>query len=149
MSEALLIELLDKVEQLTPAEQKRLARHAEWLSGMPQLKNKVGHRLEDILAYAETIVRIVEKHGATNARLYGSTVRGESRPDSDVDIVVDLSGKKLGAWFPAGLNVELSELLGRRVDVVTFDGLIEPAKAAVLKEAIPLCAQMPSASMTS
>jgi len=149
MNEALFLELIEKAERLTRDEQQRLGRHIEWLTNRPEAKNRVGHRLEDILPYQEAIVQIVEKHGATNARLYGSVVRGESRPDSDVDIVVDLTDKPHSMLFPVKLIHELEELLGRRVDVVTFSGLRDSAKSDVLKEAIPLCARMPNASAIS
>ncbi|MEO1623266.1 MAG: nucleotidyltransferase family protein [Cyanobacteria bacterium J06632_3] len=149
MSEALFLELMEKAERLTRAEQKRLVRYVDWLTNCPKAKNRVSHRLEDILPYQADIVRIVEKHGATNARLYGSIVRGESRPDSDVDIVVDLSDRPQSMLFPVRLIRELEELLGRRVDVVTFSGLRDSAKADVLKEAISLCAQTSNASAIS
>lgn len=36
------------------------------------------------------ILKIAKRHGATNVRIFGSTVRGESGPKSDLDILVDL-----------------------------------------------------------
>ena len=65
---------------------------------------------------------IAARHGAYNVRVFGSTVRGEAGPESDVDLLVDV-GPTHSRWFPAGLILDLEELLGRGVDVVTEDAL--------------------------
>jgi len=85
----------------------------------------------------EEIRRIAEKHGAKNVRILGSTSRGDARPDSDVDLLVD-TGPETSSWFPAGLVLDLEEALGRRVEVVTEKGLDPLLKDRVLREAIPL-----------
>lgn len=78
-----------------------------------------GERIEDMVrAKREEILSIAARHGATNVRLFGSVARGESGPDSDVDFLVDV-GPETTPWFPGGLIVDLEDLLGRRVDVVT------------------------------
>jgi predicted nucleotidyltransferase len=38
------------------------------------------------------ILRLAEKYGARNVRVFGSVARGEARPDSDIDLLVELSG---------------------------------------------------------
>ena len=63
------------------------------------------------------ILRIAERHGAYNVRVFGSVARGEAGPDSDVDLLID-AGETVSPWFPGGLVLDLEELLGRRVDVV-------------------------------
>jgi predicted nucleotidyltransferase len=83
------------------------------------------------------ILVIAAKHGAYNVRLFGSVARGEADEASDVDILVD-AGPKTSSWFPAGLVIDLEELLGCEVDVVTEGGLRPRIKDRVLKEAIPL-----------
>ena len=65
---------------------------------------------------------IAARHGAYNVRVFGSTVRGEAGPESDVDLLVDV-GPTHSRWFPAGLILDLEELLGRGVDVVTLHQL--------------------------
>jgi uncharacterized protein len=83
------------------------------------------------------ILRIADRHGATNVRVFGSMARGDAGPDSDVDLLVDvLPGHS--RWFPGGLLAELEQLLGRKVDVVEPEGLHWYVRDRVLAEAIPL-----------
>jgi hypothetical protein len=91
---------------------------------------------ELLKAKREEILRIAAQHGAHNVRIFGSAVRGEARPDSDLDVLIDLEpGRSL--LDHAGLLVDLERLLGRKVDVVTERGLRARVRERVLKEAIP------------
>jgi predicted nucleotidyltransferase len=83
------------------------------------------------------IQRIAAKHGATNLRLFGSVARGDARQDSDIDLLIDTAAVT-SAWFPAGLILDLEDLLGRRVEVVTEKALRPDLREYVLREAIPL-----------
>lgn len=85
----------------------------------------------------EEILRIAEQHGAYNVRVFGSVVRGEESEGSDVDLLVKV-GPNPSSWFPAGLILDLEELLGRKVDVVTEDGIYWLLRRRILKEAKPL-----------
>jgi uncharacterized protein len=67
----------------------------------------------------EEILAIAEKHGACNVRGFGSVARGEADEKSDIDLLIDYSLDKVTPWFPAGLMLELQDLLGRKVDIVT------------------------------
>jgi len=85
----------------------------------------------------QEILSIAHRHGARNVRLFGSTARGESRSDSDVDLLID-TAEVTSPWFPAGLIEELESLLGRPVDIVTADALHWLLRRRILKEARPL-----------
>jgi uncharacterized protein len=85
----------------------------------------------------EEIRRIAAKHGAKNVRVFGSVALGEAGSKSDVDILVD-TGPETSSWFPAGLVLDLEEILGCRVEVVTENGLNPHLKERVLQEAVPL-----------
>ena len=85
----------------------------------------------------DEILRLAVKHGARNVRLFGSVARGEDRPDSDVDFLVE-AGPTTSSWFPAGLILDLEETLGRRVEIVTDRGLNPYLRDQVLREAVPL-----------
>lgn len=70
-------------------------------------------------------------------RIFGSVARGESGKDSDVDFLVEM-GPGRTPFFPGGLQADLEDLLGCKVDIVTEDGLHWYIRERVLKEAIPL-----------
>ena len=79
------------------------------------------------------ICAIAAKHGARNIRVFGSVARGDARPDSDVDFLVDMApGRTL--LDLGGLLMELRDLLGVNVDVVTEHGLKPRIRERVLKE---------------
>jgi uncharacterized protein len=83
------------------------------------------------------ILQVAAQHGARNVRVFGSVARGEARPDSDVDVLVELeTGRSL--LDLGGLLMDLQDLLGREVDVVTEPGLRDRIRERVLKEAVPL-----------
>lgn len=85
----------------------------------------------------EDIRRIAAKHGASNVRIFGSLARGEATEASDVDLLVEV-GAETSSWFPAGLVLDLEEILGRKVEVVTEKGLNAHLRERVLQEAVPL-----------
>lgn len=85
----------------------------------------------------EEIIGLAARHGALNVRVFGSAARGESRPDSDVDFLVDLeSGRTL--FDLGGLLTDLRALLGCKVDVITEKALRPRIRERVKREAVPL-----------
>lgn len=90
----------------------------------------------------EQILAIAERHGAVNVRLFGSVAHGNARPDSDVDLLVDVRGP-VDSLFPAGLISDLEDLLGHRVDVVPEYLLVSQLRPAVVASAIPLDSPLP------
>jgi predicted nucleotidyltransferase len=86
----------------------------------------------------EQILEIAAKHGAYNVRVFGSVLRGEETPESDIDFLIDYDLEKITPWFPGGLLMDLQDLLGRRVDVLTERGISPLIRDQVLAEAKPL-----------
>jgi len=83
------------------------------------------------------ILAIAGRHGAKRLRIFGSVARGEAKPDSDVDFLVDLeAGRSL--LDLGGLLMDLQDLLGCKVDVVTEKGLRPRFRERVIREAVPL-----------
>ncbi|MBI3801349.1 MAG: nucleotidyltransferase family protein [Deltaproteobacteria bacterium] len=93
--------------------------------------------LELLRQKREDILRVAAKHGAYNVRVFGSVARGEARPDSDIDLLIE-KGPTTSSWFPAGLVLDLEEVLGRRVEVVTERALHPYLRDRVLREAVSL-----------
>lgn len=85
----------------------------------------------------DRILELAAKHGACNVRVFGSVLRGEANPESDVDFLIDL-GENLSPWFPVGLIHDLEELLEHRVDVVTEKSLHSFIRDRAVQEAKPL-----------
>ena len=85
----------------------------------------------------EQILKIAAKHGARKVWVFGSVARGEADERSDVDFLVEMEpGRSL--LDMGGLLMELRELIGRDVDVVTERGLKPRIPARVLREAVAL-----------
>jgi predicted nucleotidyltransferase len=83
----------------------------------------------------DRILEIAAHHGAFNVRLFGSVARGEETEDSDIDFLIDYDPTKTTPWFPGGLLMDLQDLLGRKVDVLTEDGVSPWIKERVFSEA--------------
>ena len=83
------------------------------------------------------IIRLAERHGAKNLRIFGSMARQEDTAHSDIDFLVDVSEHR-SPFFPGGLIADLEDLLGKKVDIVTENGLHWYIKERILNEAVPL-----------
>ncbi len=93
--------------------------------------------LEDLRARRDEILMIAARHGACDVRVFGSVVRGDATPTSDVDFLVRMEpGRSL--IDRARLLVELRELLGCAVDVATESSLRPRVRERALREAVPL-----------
>ena len=85
----------------------------------------------------EAILRICTEHGARNVRVFGSVARGEAKESSDIDLLVEFEpGRSL--LDHAALWLELQDLLGCKVDVLSDRGIKPRIRERVLREAIPL-----------
>ena len=85
----------------------------------------------------EEVLALTARSRAVNVRVFGSALRGEDRDGSDLDLLVDpLPGTTL---FDLGaLQVDLEELLGVRVDLLTPGDLSSKFRERVLREALPV-----------
>jgi predicted nucleotidyltransferase len=92
---------------------------------------------EALRSHREKIRRIVEMHHARNARVFGSVLSGDDTEDSDLDLLVDpLPGATL--LDLGAIQIELEEMLGLPVDVLTPGDLPARFRAKVLEEALPI-----------
>ena len=79
------------------------------------------------------IISVLKKHGVVKASLFGSYVRGEQTTVSDIDILVELEENK-SLLDLIRLEMELSEVLGRKVDVLTYGSLNSLIKDTIISE---------------
>jgi uncharacterized protein len=92
-----------------------------------------------ISAHREDLQESLNRHAATNPRLFGSVARGDATSESDIDIIVDLlPGGANPLMRLAGLSEEFRLILGRDVDVVAVDLLKSPVAKAALDNAIAI-----------
>jgi len=90
------------------------------------------------LALKRAAVReLVSRYKVANPRVFGSILQGADQEDSDLDLLVDtLPGVTL--FDLGGLQIELEELLGVQVDLVTPTDLPAKFREQVLAEARPV-----------
>jgi predicted nucleotidyltransferase len=90
-----------------------------------------------IQAHREELLALARRRGLTRLRVFGSMARGDADESSDVDLLVALPPKVSGLAL-GGLLMDVRELLGRRVDVVTEASLPPGMRESVMASAIEL-----------
>jgi len=89
--------------------------------------------LEALQAHEAELRRLGVRHAA----VFGSLARGETRPDSDIDVLVDLDpDRPMGIFEYARLKLYIGELLGGTGDVVNRKTLKPLLRDAILREAV-------------
>ncbi len=76
---------------------------------------------------------ILKRQGITKAAFFGSVARGEATKKSDVDVLVRFKGQK-SLLDLVGLQFELEEKLGRKVDLLTYNSIHPLLRDIILKE---------------
>lgn len=84
-------------------------------------------------AIKKKILPILKRQGVTKAALFGSAARGKMKKRSDIDILIKFRGDK-SLLDLVRLQFELEEKLGRKVDVLTYDGIHHLLKDIILNE---------------
>lgn len=79
------------------------------------------------------MIPVLKRHGVIKAALFGSIVRGEAKKNSDIDILVKLARNKTLLDL-VGLQLELQDKLGKKVDVLTYNSIHPLLKDIILNE---------------
>ena len=101
---------------------------------LPQMSTMT---LDDRRQRRGEILEVARRRGVVRVRVFGSVVRGEASESSDIDFLVDLESGR-GLFDLGGLLMDLRELLGHDVDVVTESGLRPRMVERVLADAVEL-----------
>ncbi|MGH2752546.1 MAG: nucleotidyltransferase family protein [Actinomycetota bacterium] len=88
---------------------------------------------------AKKILRIASHYGVTSARVFGSRARGDARPTSDLDLLVNVR-PETSLYDLLQVQLELQELLGIAVEVLTEADLHPRLRDRILRESRPLVA---------
>lgn len=92
---------------------------------------------EALQSHRAAIRSVVQSHRALNARVFGSVLHGHDTEESDLDILVDPTPETT-LFDISTIRIELRNLLGVPVDVLTPNALPDKVRAAVLAEALPV-----------
>ena len=92
---------------------------------------------EELKYYRDRILELAKQYHAPNMRVFGSTVRDDNTPESDVDFLIDVPPEQT-LFDLIRLTRELKELLGCEVDVAQSTVLHPIIRDEVLREAVPL-----------
>jgi predicted nucleotidyltransferase len=85
----------------------------------------------------DAIADFCRRNGIKRLSLFGSVLRDDFRPDSDVDMLVEFEpGHRAGLFSLLAMQIELTELVGRQVDLRTAPELSRYFREAVLAEAV-------------
>ncbi|MBF0608967.1 MAG: nucleotidyltransferase family protein [Candidatus Magnetobacterium sp. LHC-1] len=79
------------------------------------------------------ISNVLERYGVKRAALFGSVVRGEATDKSDIDLLIEFEGRK-SLLDLVGLKLEIEDLLGKKVDVLTYGSIHPLLKERILSE---------------
>ena len=94
-------------------------------------------RYHDIEIPAGKLAAFCQKNHICKLSFFGSILRSDFRPDSDVDILVEFEpGTRIGLLGMAGLELDLSEIVGRKVDLRTPGDLSRYFRSEVLANSV-------------
>ncbi|MBW4523235.1 MAG: nucleotidyltransferase family protein [Scytolyngbya sp. HA4215-MV1] len=104
------------------------------------LSISVSPTLEEILQRLRQVLpQLRSEYGVTSLGVFGSYVRGEQTETSDIDVLVEFEpDRRFGLFQFCHLENELSDLLGRKVDLVMKDGLKPRIGERILQEVMYL-----------
>jgi hypothetical protein len=82
------------------------------------------------------IIKILKKNKIKRAGIFGSYARGDAKKDSDVDILIEIKSKKFSLMDLVGLQIQLEDVLKKKVDLLTYKSLNYLLKENILNEEI-------------
>ncbi len=84
---------------------------------------------------ADQLANLCRRYGVTELSVFGSAARGEMREDSDIDLLVEFDPQANIGWEFFDLELELSTLFARKVDLGTKTSLKPRVRESALRDA--------------
>ncbi len=118
-------------KQFTPNMEIRYHPDSIWHKANPMITST------ELRKRREEIIAIATRYGASDIRIFGSVARGDATENSDLDLIVRFEpGRSL--FDQGGLLMDLRELLGMKVDVISEGALSGRFGQIANEEAVPL-----------
>ena len=82
------------------------------------------------------VKRILKKNGVVKAGIFGSYARGEQTKESDIDILIEVKGRKFSLLDLISLEMELKRILKKKVDLLTYKSINHLIRERILNEEV-------------
>lgn len=92
--------------------------------------------VKTILDIKKKITPILKRHAVKKASVFGSFARGEAQDTSDVDLLIEYKADDKSLFDLINLKTELEEILGRKVDIVTYNSIYWRLRDQILSEQV-------------
>lgn len=91
---------------------------------------------KEINVIKSKVAPLLRKNGVVRAGIFGSYARGEQTKDSDIDILIEIRGRKFSLLDLIGLEMELNEILKKKIDLLTYKSINHLLRKRILNEEI-------------
>ena len=103
---------------------------------MPEQERNISAAIQEL---ADRLVPVLRRYGVVRAGIFGSVARGEARPDSDLDLLVEYRPDTTLSLFDlVHLSDELADVAGRKVEVCEYDLLRDIIRKEVMADHVAI-----------
>ncbi len=93
-------------------------------------------KVETVSTIKKRSLPILRRHVVKRAGIFGSFARGEAKANSDVDFLIEYKTKNKSLFDLVDLKSELEDILGRKVDIVTYNSIYWRIREQILAEQV-------------
>jgi len=97
----------------------------------------VSQCMKNINKIKNKILPILKKHNVKKAGIFGSYARGEEKKNSDIDILIQPT-KDMSLFDIVGIEIELKNILGKKVDLLTYKSINRYIKKYILNDEVKI-----------
>ena len=98
---------------------------------------RISMKHTDLEEIKQKAIPVLKQAGVTKAAIFGSYVRGDNNKESDIDVLVDLPDHATLIDL-VGIKQDLEELLHKKVDIITYNGICPMLKDSILDSQYPI-----------